>query len=116
MQNTYINLGDSKFKAVELVIISVCNLLKKDTRLTSLTDKYLGKENLIDKFNHNELLTLINIAIMKLYDMTDCQHLTKKLLSNDSESKNITQILSSTFEEAPQKLDDLILKEIRRLE
>ena len=100
MQNTYINLGDSKFKAVELVIISVCNLLKKDTRLTSLTDKYLGKENLIDKFNHNELLTLIDIAIMKLYDMTDCQHLTKKLLSNDSESKNITQILRSNFDVA----------------
>ena len=98
MLNTYIYLGNIKINAVKLVIISVCNLLKKDPRLTSLTDKYLGKDNLIDTFNYNELLTLIDIAIMKLYDMTGCQHLTKKILSNDSESKNITQILRSNFD------------------
>lgn len=98
MLNTYINLGDIKLNAVETVIISVCNLLKKDPRLTTLTDKYLGRYNLIDKFNHKELLTLIDIAIMKLYDMTKCQHLTKKLLSNDGESEKITQIFRLNFD------------------
>ena len=98
MLNTYINLGDIKLNAVETVIISVCNLLKKDPRLTTLTDKYLGRYNLIDKFNHKELLTLIDIAIMKLYDMTKCQYLTKKLLSNDGESEKITQIFRSNFD------------------